>query len=350
MGDDDRRAPAGAYKLLVRVDQARDLQPKDSDGAQPIVKISLVNTNAKPSYYFTEVQDNPRDVIWDDNKQFQFTIEDPSELELAKIKYELFDYNAATKSELIGSFQYDLTAVWEALDDPSDEESKHRKLRKWVPLTIATAERMKPQGFLKQTCTLVPEGFPIPEQPLDDGDDDQIEVEAMPSMEQEVWELLVHVGKAQHLPAMDATGTTGLDPYVRVEFGEIKRETRVITADQLGDGQPHSPQKGEDEAGHTPSGLREAFWKETISIKLSVPKGGSPPSKAVRLSVWDYDSAGGDDRVASYGGGSLIHSSRGRTAQHSTAHSRLLSVFSSPCLTCPGLCVCVCHGGRGGVG
>ena len=61
-----------------------------------------------------------------------------------------------------------------------------QKLRKWVPLTIATAEKMVPQGYLKQTCLLLAAGKPIPPEPPDDDDDDQIEIEAMPSLEEDV--------------------------------------------------------------------------------------------------------------------------------------------------------------------
>ena len=119
---------AGEYQVRVHIDQCKDLQPKDSDGAQPIVKIILIGTNAKPDFWFTEVQDNPRDCIWDENKQFSFKVDNVSELEQAKIKYEVYDYNAATKNELIGSFQYDMQDVWEAPDDPNDDDSFNNRV------------------------------------------------------------------------------------------------------------------------------------------------------------------------------------------------------------------------------
>eukprot|EP01050_Picozoa_sp_SAG11_P000839 SAG11_NODE_31_length_23119_cov_102.800608_6_plen_1824_part_00 len=292
---------AGEYRVLVHIEQAKDLRPKDSDGAQPIVRIEVMGTNARPNFQFTEVQDNPRDVTWDEDKIFSFKIDDPAELAMAKIKFEVFDFNGVSSNELIGAFEYDVMDIWEQQDN--DDEYWHRKYKRWVPLMLAGSEKMEPQGFLQQSVTIMSEESADPPEKDDEGDDDNMQVDAMPNMEQESWQLLIHIKKAQHLPAMDLLGT-GLDPYVKVEFGDSVRCTRVVMAAELGEGKLREEDENanEDDSGAPERDLREADFNETIAMKISVPKGSSPPSKIVRFSVWDFDEGSDDDRIASYSG------------------------------------------------
>ena len=140
----------GDYQVIVHVIEARKLKPVDKENgtADPVVVAKL----EFPSSVIAMRQNSPRKVntlnpVWDYTMIFKQSNVAAYEGKNALLSLQVKDANWAERDVLIGSFDFNLSAVY--------GRKNHEYFNQWCALMDVRQETERPCGYMKVTITVL---------------------------------------------------------------------------------------------------------------------------------------------------------------------------------------------------
>lgn len=158
------------YLVGVTVIEARKLRAKDQSTAtsDPFVKITCGNSPPQ----VTQKRFSTNAVVWNQSFTFPGLMMNQYELETFELIFEVFDYNAMLKNDLIGQFSVGLSTMYKSLN--------HEFYRQWLTLNNPDLPNNSDiQGYLQVSCFIVGPN----DRPPGHSNDDKIEDEEQISEE-----------------------------------------------------------------------------------------------------------------------------------------------------------------------
>ncbi|KNC51096.1 uncharacterized protein AMSG_12039 [Thecamonas trahens ATCC 50062] len=254
------------YRLVVKVEEARELQPRDANAmADPFVRVTAFSSRQSTSTHKATLN-----CTWNEILHFNAKLTD-AEFEAASILLEVWDANSFRSKAIIG--QYAISLPWIYAKD-------NGQLRSWIGLT-QLAKFQGLQGYLKVGIAVLGPGDPLPDAITGDGNtpeedaNDPMSVEDLqamvlmpPLMDLEPHQLTFNVHKAVGLPKLDRIGS--IDSFVSVAFAGQRGKTKVHKKDR-------SPE-----------------YNQAILLPVNIPTMCS----TIEVAVWDRDRLSSNDLVS----------------------------------------------------
>lgn len=250
------------FSVRVHVVEARELKSRDAGGtSDPICFVKVHKDKQK-----TIVLKKTLNAFWDHCFFFNISMV-AAEFEACKITLEVYDANTVMRDVMIGAAQVDLTQVYYS--------PNHEMYKKWVGLMDVSGEQQGPQGYLKFSAVVVPEGEPQPpphnedeEEDEEDNADLQSLVMNAPNIALQEYYLDLKVWKGEDLPKTDSGGSC--DGFIQVKFGGRTHKTQ--------------PKK---------KTLNPA-WNTQLLLPAVVPS----LSDRIELQLYDWDAVGENDLIS----------------------------------------------------
>lgn len=251
----------GDYVIQVHVIECRDLKGRGvRDMSDPVAVVEVMGKKKS-----TKIHKQAANVLFDEILFFEFRNVYANELERSKVTIKIMDANTIKRDVLIGLYEYDIGTVY--------YNKHHEVYRQWAALTDVTDKFEGVQGYLKASVVVLgPDDEQYTHPPSDADDEGNMMVLMPPNIPQTGKLLKIKAYEADGLPQMDeGYFGTCCDPFIRVDFAGIELRTK--------------PEKGQN----------VKFLKE-----LQVPVMEPIMSTRIRLSLYDWDMAGPDDRISTF--------------------------------------------------
>ncbi|CAL8096634.1 unnamed protein product [Calicophoron daubneyi] len=257
------------FQIRVKIVEARQLP---GSNISPVCKVSCAELTKG-----TAVRNSTNTPYWNETFYFNFK-KSPVDLFGKTLSFGVYQSNKLRKDAIIGSFQFELSLVYEM--------DKHSLLNKWLLLCNPDDVMAGAKGYLKVSVVILGAGDEPPSMEVTEDTEEDIEknlfriagVQLRPAL------FRLRVYRAEDLPRMDpdtfkgvknllrsdGEGSDFVDPFLDAQFAgaRLKTSTKYQSA---------NPE-----------------WNEELVINYQFPS----MCQSLKFTMWDWDRIGNNDAIA----------------------------------------------------